>query len=85
MGGELIETEARAILNQGKREGIRENNVQNVEYGKLTIREIAVCSELSMEEVEQLVGLQAYGYAQVVGVRSINEQIDELRCGCDFR
>ena len=27
MGGELIETEARAILDQGKREGIRENNV----------------------------------------------------------
>ena len=35
--------------------------------------ESAACSELSIEEVEQLVGLQAYGYAQVVGVRSINE------------
>jgi hypothetical protein len=38
-----------------------------------------------MEEVEQLVGLQAYGGAQVVGVRSINEWIDGLRCGCGFR
>ena len=36
MGRELIETEPRTILNQGKRKGIseKENNVQYAEYGK---------------------------------------------------
>ncbi len=81
MGGALIETEARTILNQGikqginqgikqgikqgimqgKTQGIRETKKQTalrmLNMGKLTIEEIAECSELSVAEVEQLAGL----------------------------
>lgn len=62
MGGALIETEARIILNQGKSEGISETKkktaLRMLKIGKLTIEEIAECSELSMAEVEQLARLQ---------------------------
>jgi len=66
MGGALIETEARTILNQGikqgKTQGISETKKQTairmLKMGKLTIEEIAECSELSVAEVEQLAGLQ---------------------------
>lgn len=62
MGGALIETEARTILNQGKSEGISETKkktaLRMLKIGKLTIEEIAECSELSMAEVEQLARLQ---------------------------
>ena len=62
MVGTLIETEARTILNQGKAQGIRENQRQTalrmLKIGKLTIEEIAEYSELSVAEVEQLAGLQ---------------------------
>lgn len=63
MRGALIETEARIILNQGKNQGINEMKtkaaLKMLKMGKLTIEEIAECSELSVEEVEQLAGLQA--------------------------
>ena len=60
MGGALIETEARTILNQGikqgKTQGISETKkliaLRMLKMGKLTIEEIAECSELSIAEVE---------------------------------
>ena len=66
MGGALIETEARTILNQGikqgKTQGISETKKQTalrmLKMGKLTVEEIAECSELSVTEIEQLAGLQ---------------------------
>lgn len=62
MRGALIETEARTILNQGKSQGINEMKkkvaIKMLNMGKLTIEEIAECSELSVAEVEQLAGLQ---------------------------
>lgn len=70
MGGALIETEARTILNQGIKQGIKQGKSQGIsetkkqtalrmlKMGKLTIEEIAECSELSVAEVEQLAGLQ---------------------------
>ncbi len=66
MGGALIETEARIILNQGikqgKTQGISETKkltaLRMLKMGKLTVEEIAECSELSVAEVEQLAGLQ---------------------------
>lgn len=65
MGGALIETEARTILNQGikqgKTQGISETKKQTalrmLKMGKLTIEEIAECSELNIVEVEQLAKL----------------------------
>lgn len=66
MRGPLIETEARAILNQGielgKSQWINETKkkmaIKMLNSGKLTIEEIAECTELSVAEVEQLAGLQ---------------------------
>ena len=70
MGGALIETEARTILNQGIRQGMKQGKTQGIsetrkqtalkmlKMGKLTIEEIAECSELSVAEVEQLAGIQ---------------------------
>ena len=66
MSGALIETEARTILNQGikqgKTQGISETKKQTalrmLKMGKLTVEEIAECSELSVTEIEQLAGLQ---------------------------
>lgn len=58
MRGALIETEARAILNQGISQGIsqgkRETALKMLKRGKLTIEEIAEDSGLSVEEVKQL-------------------------------
>ena len=57
MSGALIETEARIILNQGKSEGISETKkktaLRMLKIGKLTIEEIAECSELSVAEARQ--------------------------------
>lgn len=66
MGGALIETEARIILNQGikqgKSQGISETKKQTalklLKRGKLTVEEIAEDTGLSVTEVEQLSGLQ---------------------------
>lgn len=62
MRGALIETEARTILNQGKNQGIsqnqRETALRMLKRGKLTIEEIAEYSGLSITEVEQLAELQ---------------------------
>ncbi len=66
MGGALIETEARTILNQGikqgKTQGISETKKQTalrmLKRGKMTVEEIAEDTGLSVTEVEQLAGLQ---------------------------
>ncbi len=62
MGGALIETSARTILNQGKSLGISETKkktaLRMLKIGKLTIEEIAEYLDLSVEEVEQLTELQ---------------------------
>ena len=63
MRGAMIETSAKAILNQGKNLGINETKkktaLKMLEMKKLTIEEIAECLELSVAEVEELAGLQA--------------------------
>lgn len=60
--GALIETEARTILNrgieQGKNEIKNKTAIKMLKVGKLTVEEIAECSELRVEEVEQLAKLQ---------------------------
>ena len=50
MGGALVETSARKLKNEAKREVA----VSLLKMGKLTIAEIAECSELNIAEVEQL-------------------------------
>ena len=57
MGGALIETEARKILNQGIDLTKKKTAIKLLKTGKLTIEEIAECSELSVTEIEQLAGL----------------------------
>ncbi len=66
MGGALIETEARTILNQGIKQGIdqgasaanRTTALRMLKRGKLTIPEIAEDTGLSVEEVELLAEVQ---------------------------
>lgn len=66
MRGPMIETEARAILNQGIRQGINQGinetrkkmALKMLRAGKLTVEEIAEYTELKVEEVEQLTGDQ---------------------------
>ncbi len=58
MGGALIETEARRILNKGISETKRETALRMLKRGKMTIEEIAEDTGLSVAEVEQLAGLQ---------------------------
>ena len=53
MGGALVETSARKLKNEAKREVA----VSLLKMGKLTIEEIAECSELNIVEVEQLAKL----------------------------
>lgn len=65
MGGALIETEARVILNKGIKQGLEQgiSDTRNkialkmLENGKLAIEEIAECSGLSITEVEKLAKL----------------------------
>ena len=54
MRGPLIQTEARTILNESK----KETALRMLKMGKLTVEEIAECSALSVAEVEQLANLQ---------------------------
>ena len=70
MRGQLIQTEAKAILNQGISQGIsmgisqgiseckKEIALRMLKMGKLTIEEIAEYSALSVAEVEQLANPQ---------------------------
>lgn len=58
MGGALIETEARKILNQGIDQTKKKTALRMLKMGKLTVEEIAECAELSVAEVEQLEELQ---------------------------
>ncbi|MCM1065383.1 MAG: hypothetical protein NC420_13135 [Eubacterium sp.] len=63
MRGAMIKTEARRILDQGISQGIsqgkKETALRMLKIGKLTIEEIAECTGLSVEEIEQFAGLQA--------------------------
>lgn len=54
MRGTLIETSARKIKNEAKKEVA----ISMLKIGKMTIEEIAECSELSVTEVEQLAEIQ---------------------------
>ena len=54
MGGALIETEARTILNQGIRETKKQTALKLLKRGKQTVEEIAEDTGLSVTEVEQL-------------------------------
>lgn len=57
----MSETSARAILNQGIEQGINETKntaLRMLKRGKQTIEEIAEDTGLSVEEVEQLAGVQ---------------------------
>ena len=58
MGGALIETSARRLKHEAENETKRNTALRMLKMGKLTIEEIAECSELSVAEVEQLAGLQ---------------------------
>ena len=62
MGGALIETEARTILNRGKDEGRNENKKETalrmLRDGVLPIEKIAEYSGLDVAEIEQLEGLR---------------------------
>ncbi len=59
MGGALIETEARRILNKGTSETKKETALRMLKRGKMTVEEIAEDSGLSIAEVEQLAALQS--------------------------
>lgn len=54
MGGALIETEARRILNKGISEAKRETALRMLKRGKMAIEEIAEDTGLSVAEVKQL-------------------------------
>ena len=54
MRGPLIQTEARTILNESK----KETALRMLKAGKLTVEEIAEYSALSVAEVEQLANPQ---------------------------
>ena len=54
MRGPLIQTEARTILNESK----KETALRMLKMGKLTVEEIAEYSALSVAEVEQLANPQ---------------------------
>ena len=58
MRGELIETTSRKLKNEAENETKRKTALRMLKMGKLTIAEIAECSDLSVEEVERLAGLQ---------------------------
>jgi len=58
MRGALIETSARRLKNEAENETKKKTALRMLKMGKLTIEEIAECSELSVDEVEQLAGLQ---------------------------
>ena len=58
MSGALIETSARRLKNEAENETKKRTALRMIKMGKLTIEEIAECSELSVAEVERLAGLQ---------------------------
>ena len=59
MGGALIETNARRLKTEAENEANKKSAQRMLDIGKLTIEEVAICSGLSVEEVEQIAGLQA--------------------------
>ena len=58
MGGALIETEARTILNRGKDEAKKETALRMLQDGELPIDKVAKYSGLDITEVELLAGVQ---------------------------
>ena len=57
MGGALIETEARTILNRGKDEAKKETALRMLQDGELSIDKIAKYSGLDVAEVKLLTGM----------------------------
>ncbi len=58
MGGALIETSARRLKKEAENETKKKTALRLLKRGKLTIEEIAEDTGLSVEEVEQIAGLQ---------------------------
>lgn len=58
MSGSLFETSARRLKNEAENETKKRTALRMIIMGKLTIEEIAECSEFSVAEVERLAGLQ---------------------------
>lgn len=58
MRGALIETEARRLRDEAKKEAARGTAVRLLKIGKLTVEEVAIGSGLSVAEVEQLARFQ---------------------------
>ena len=58
MGGALLKTEARTILDRGKEEAKKETALRMLQDGELSIEKISKYSGLDITEVELLAGLQ---------------------------
>ncbi len=58
MSGALIETNARRLKNEAENETIKETALRMLQDGELSIDKIAMYTELKVEEVEKLAGLQ---------------------------
>lgn len=58
MGGALLETEARTILNRGKDEAKKETAIRMLQDGELSTEKIAKYSGLDIAEAELLARLQ---------------------------
>ncbi len=58
MSGALIETSARRLKNEAENETKKETALRMLQDGELSIDKIAMYTELKVEEVEKLAGLQ---------------------------
>ena len=58
MSGALIETNARRLRNEAENETKKETALRMLQDGELSIDKIAMYTELKVEEVEKLAGLQ---------------------------
>ncbi len=58
MSGALIETNARRLKNEAENETKKETALRMLQDGELSIDKIAMYTELKVEEVEKLAGLQ---------------------------
>ena len=58
MSGALIETNARRLKNEAENETKKETALRMLQDGELSIDKIAMYTELQVEEVEKLAGLQ---------------------------
>ncbi len=58
MSGALIETNARRLKNEAENETKKETALRMLQDGELSIDKIAMYTELKVEEVKKLAGLQ---------------------------